>query len=82
MAVAIGAMEPFSVGTTDWSTYYDRVEQYFAANNVAEDRQVATFLTLIGGLTYKLLADLVSPDKPKAKTLKELSDALAAHCPW
>ena len=80
MAVAIGAMEPFSVGTTDWSTYYDRVEQYFAANNVAEDRQVATFLTLIGGLTYKLLADLVSPDKPKDKTLKELSDALAAHC--
>ena len=79
MAVAIGAIEPFAAGTTDWSTYYDRVEQYFEANSVAENKQVATFLTLIGGTTYKLLADLVSPNKPKDKTLKDLSDALAEH---
>ena len=41
------------------------MEQYFVANSVAEEKQVAVFLTAIGGPVYKLLRNLVSPDAPK-----------------
>ena len=77
--VAIGCIDPFDVKVDRWPTYYERVEQYFKANSIKEDMQVATLLTLIGGSTYSLLKDLVAPDPPADKMLKEIHDALTAH---
>ena len=77
--VAIGRIDPFDVKVDRWPTYYERVEQYFKANSIKEDMQVATLLTLISGSTYSLLKDLVAPDPPADKTLKEIHDALTAH---
>ncbi len=37
------------------------------------------FLTPVGGQTYTLLRDLLSPAKPAEKTLKQLMDALRGH---
>ena len=37
------------------------------------------FLTAIGGATYKLLSNLLSPDAPKDKSLDELKSTLRAH---
>ena len=51
-------------------TYTDRMEQYFIANSIAEEKQLAVFLTDIGGPTYELLRNLVSPDAPKDKSLE------------
>ena len=57
----------------------DRMEQYFIANSIAEEKQVAVFLTAIGGPTYELLRNLVSLDAPKDKSLEQLKTALHAH---
>ena len=57
--VAIGRIDPFDAKVDRWPTYYERIEQYFKANSIKEDMQVATLLTLIGGSTYSLLKDLV-----------------------
>ena len=57
----------------------DRMEQYCIANSVAEEKQVAVFLTAIGGATYELLRSLLSPDAPKDKSLDELKSTLRAH---
>ena len=42
MSLAIGKIEPFDDGLEDWPTYVERVEQYFVANNVEDDKRVAT----------------------------------------
>ena len=80
MATAqIGTIEPFDTSANDWETYVARLEQFLEANGIANDKKVATLLTLIGGPTFQLLNNLVSPDNPKDKNLGELKDALKQH---
>ena len=80
MATAqIGTIEPFDTSANDWETYVARLEQFLEANGIANDKKVATLLTLIGGPTFQLLNNLVSPDNPKDKNLNELKDALKQH---
>ena len=57
---AVGSIEPFNASTMDWPTYSERLGQYLLANDVADDKTVATFLTVIGETSYKLLTDLLS----------------------
>ena len=39
-------------------------------------KQVATLLLVIGGKTYTLLSDLLAPEKPLSKSLKQLQKIL------
>ena len=50
---AIGRLDKFQVGKEDFDCYMDRMEQYFIANSITEGKQVAVFLTAIGGPTYE-----------------------------
>jgi len=43
------------------SDYLEHVLLYFEANGVAEDKKVAVLLIAIGGETYTLLNNLLSP---------------------
>ena len=53
------------------------MEQYFIANSIAEERQVAAFLTVIGGPIYVLLRNVLSPSTvPKDKSQGELKNTL------
>ena len=78
MAV-IGSIEQFDVGTSDWPTYAARLDQFIAANAIAEDKKVATLLTVVGSATYKLLQNLLAPDKPSDKDYDQLCKALKDH---
>ncbi|KAJ8937400.1 hypothetical protein NQ314_011886 [Rhamnusium bicolor] len=55
--------------TEDFSLYLERLEQYFIANFIDEDRKVAVLLTVIGSHTYRILRDLCDPVLPKNKSL-------------
>ena len=79
MAALIGSIEPFDASANDWESYAARLDQFLEANSVKEDKKVPTLLTLIGGPTYTLLRNLVSPADPKTKTFKELIDSLTRH---
>ena len=59
----------FQMGRDDFDCYVEQLEQYFVANAIPENKQVATFLTIIGGPTYELLKCLVTPAAPKDKDL-------------
>ena len=61
MTAAIGRLDEFQMGKDDFNCYVKRMEQYFVANGMSEDKQVAAFLTAIGGPTYDILRNLVSP---------------------
>ncbi|KAF2883624.1 hypothetical protein ILUMI_22558 [Ignelater luminosus] len=71
----IGTLKKFNIGE-DWSLYKERLDQYFLANYITEDRKVAVLLTLIGTQAYKVLRDLCDPVLPKEKSFDELCNLL------
>ena len=48
----IGRIEPFEDTVETWTSYTERLEQYFEVNDIAEDKKVPALLTLLGGKTY------------------------------
>ena len=79
MATRIGTIEPFDPDSNNWEAYVERIDQFFIANGIENDKKVSTFLTIIGEKAYELLRNCVSPDKPSTKTYKDLVGALQTH---
>jgi hypothetical protein len=80
MATAlIGNINPFESNTETWTSYQERLEQYFIVNDIAAEKRVAGLLTLLGERTYCHLRSLTSPAKPSEKTYKELCHLLRTH---
>ena len=60
--------------------YTERMEQYFAANNVQDtSKQRAILLSLCGAPTYKLIRGLVAPEKPMDRSYAELVELVGSH---
>lgn len=75
-----GTIETFDPKGSEISSYLERMEQLFICNDVQNAKKVSLFLTLIGGVAYNVLKDLLSPVLPSTKTYKELKDVLLNHC--
>lgn len=75
----IGAIAEYKEGQEDFESYRERLEMWMIANSVAVDKKVSVFLSVIGADTYRLLKNLVSPDKPSTRTYEQLCDALGDH---
>ena len=65
---AIESVEHFNTGTSDWPSYAAQLDQIIAANGIEDPRKVATLLTVTGSTKFKLLQNLLAPDKPADKT--------------
>ena len=77
-----GHIEAFDRGTDDWTNYYERLEQYFAANEVEDEgKQRAILLSYCGAPTYRLICNLVAPAKPTSKSFAELTKLVADNTP-
>ena len=69
----LGTIEAFVPATEEWGRYIDRFQQFLVVNDVKDaKKQAACLITVIGASTYKLLKNLVSPEKPTTKKLDEL----------
>ena len=78
---SLGKIEEFNPKNTNILHYLERLEQYFKANEVARDsatshRRSAILISVIGGKTYDILADLCSPASPTTKSFAELTATL------
>ena len=71
-----GRLNEFDVENETVTAYLERVELYFDANDVANDKQVPVLLSNIGAKTYGLLRSLAAP---KEKTLDEITKLLKSH---
>lgn len=71
----IGRLSEYQLGE-DWNLYQERLDQYFLANIIPDDRKVPVLLTLIGNRAYKILRDLCDPVLPKDKSYIELCELL------
>ena len=69
MAGIIGEIGEFSEGKETFTCYLERLEQFFIANAIKQDRAVSVFLTVIGPKSYTLPKSMVSPDKVSEKSL-------------
>ena len=74
-----GRISEFVVEDERISAYLERVELYFGANDIANEKKVAILLSVIGAKTYAVLRSLVAPDQPKDKSFAELKTLLKAH---
>ena len=75
-----GNIENSDIGKDVWKDYTERVEQYFYANDIVDEKkQTAIFLTVIGGDTYILLKSLMVPEVPSSKYVKESTENLQSH---
>ncbi|KAK3091048.1 hypothetical protein FSP39_016771 [Pinctada imbricata] len=75
----IGKIEPFDESIETWTSYVERLDQYFAVNDIDSEKKVPALLTLIGGKTYGLLRNLTAPDKPSTKTYAVITELLQKH---
>jgi hypothetical protein len=64
----IGHIKEYRPENELFSSYLERVEQFFITNDIKNERKKATLLSLIGSQTYSLLKNLVSPAIPKDKS--------------
>lgn len=64
MAGIIGSIGPFDEGTEQWTSYTERFDCFVAANDIAVDKLMPMFLSVVRVKTFNLLRCLVQPEKP------------------
>ena len=80
MATAqVGTLKEFNSSAESITTYLEPVDLYFAANSIAEDKKVATFLSVVGPSVYSTLWDLFAPNSLKDQSLGDIYEKLQGH---
>lgn len=81
MAASVPRFAEFVMGKDDWIIYAKRLDQFFTASGITDDKlKVANLLNCIGTDTYKLSRNLCYPTIPKDKKFIRLCEFLKAHC--
>ena len=61
------------------SAHVERVELFFSANGIEENKTVPIFLTSVGSKMYGTLRNLLAPANPKDKSFVDIVAALKGH---
>ena len=75
----LGYMEAYNPDMDDWSTYIERLNLFFLANAIKDNKKVAVLLTVLGMKAYSLLQTIITPSKPAKKTCIQLVDAMKSY---
>ena len=79
MNVTVGNLSAFDSKEQTWEEYCEILDQFFEANDIDNgDKQRAILISVVGPATYKLIRNLVSPDKPSTKTYAQCRSSFAA----
>ena len=80
MATAYRHVGEFDVGKEDWTQFVECLAHFFAANQITDkSRMKALLLSLIGLTTFKLLQNLITPEKLENKSYKQLVEMMKQH---
>ena len=75
----IGQLREFDRAKESFEVYIESLEIFMKANGVKSENQVAVLLTATGPVTYGLLRNLLTPDKPDAKPYQEPVEILNSN---
>ena len=59
--------------------YLERVEVFFVANQVEDDRKASLSLSLLGFKVYGALRNIMSPNRPQDQSFEDLKRELKGH---
>ena len=76
---AHGKIGPFNPSTESWALYTERLNYYFLANDIKDEKKHFILLTVCGPQTFQLLRSLVQPRKLEELILPQLTEHLAQH---
>jgi hypothetical protein len=80
MATRHGSIGPFNPDEEEWTSYTERMEQYFVANEVTDpSKQRGILLSVCGASTYQLVRNLVAPNKPSDRSFAEIVKLVKDH---
>eukprot|EP00731_Ephydatia_muelleri_P004071 Em0002g247a len=71
-----GHLQEFDTDLEPITAYLERVELYFSANGIGEDKKLAILLSVIGPKTYGVLRNLLAPSRPQEKKFSEVTEVL------
>ena len=75
----LGSLGEFDPKAEGISSYLERVQLYFEANSVEDDRKVPVLLTVVGAKTYETLRSLLAPTRAREKSFIDLIEVLKRH---
>ena len=79
MAATLGRIEHFQPEQESISSYLERMELFFTANDAADAKKAEVLLSCIGGTSYEVLKNILAPDSPGSKSYDDLASALKTH---
>ena len=59
-----GTIHAFNESEEEFESYCSRVDLYFVANDVKDEKKIASLLTLVDSKVYRLAKNLLSPKDP------------------
>ena len=75
-----GSLAPFDSSTEDWTSYTQRMNYYFVANDVADGaKKRSILLSACGATTYKIIRNLVEEDKLDTTSYDDIVKLVKAH---
>ena len=75
-----GRIGEFNPQREDWTFYTERLQEYFAANEIEEAaKQKAVLLSIVRVETYQLMRSLTAPQKPMKKSFEQLVTIVKEH---
>ena len=75
----IGTVGEFYPEIESIISYLERVEVFFVANQVEDDRKASVLLCLIGSKVYGVLRNIISPNRPQDQSFEDLKRELKGH---
>ena len=76
---AHGKIGPFNTSAESWASYTERLNYYFLANDIKDEKKHSILLTLCGPQTFQLLRSLVQLRKLEELTFQQRTKHLAQH---
>ena len=76
----LGAPEPFDPSSgDDWMLYSKRIKHFLLAKEIKDEQKLHLLLVLVDAQMFRLLTNLVAPQKPGELTYTEVKQKLTAH---
>ena len=75
-----GQFGEFNPQREDWTSYTERLQEYFIANGLEDAaKKKAVLLSIVGAETYQLMRNLTAPAKPTEKSFDQLVKLVEEH---
>ncbi|XP_070526465.1 uncharacterized protein [Cardiocondyla obscurior] len=69
----------FSLQADNWENFLERLELYFVAKDIRDEKKAAQFLTRLDEEAFSLIKQLTLPDKLISKSYSELIKLMSTH---